>query len=202
MPRGVQIPEIRQQLFAALERVIVQDGSGKISGRGITVEAGVATGLLYAHFSDLDSFLAAYAVDRSFAICAGVGPLADQVGQGTVVNNIATALLATPLATLRALTRLLAARPILNCQVQETLGENTAGLNAIQPAVAGYLRKEQHAGRSAGSHDHDAMALAIVGVLHHQVIGVAAEQDVGAVLIRLLAELTGAPTPPARVRTS
>lgn len=190
MPRGVVIPEIRQQLFAAVERVIARDGSGKVSGRAITVEAGVATGLLYTHFSDLDAFLTAYAVDRSFAISATSATLAEEAGLGDVAGNITAALLATPLVTIRTLTRLLAARPELIDQVQDILGPNTAGLGAIRPAVVGYWIEEQRLGRINAQDDPEALALAVVGALHHLVLGDATERSIRADLTRTVAALS------------
>jgi AcrR family transcriptional regulator len=170
MPRGVAIPEIRQHLFSAVERVIVRDGPGRLSGRAVTGEAGVATGLLYAHFTDLDDFLAAYAVDRAFLVSAGAAALADRVGEGSVARNLCDALQATPLAAVRPWARLLVARPDLVGRVRAVLGEDTAGLDAFEASVAAYLARERRIGRVAATADPSALALALVGVLHHLVL--------------------------------
>src|SRR5687767_5167634 len=105
MPRGVAIPEVRQQLFAAVERVIAGAEPSRLTGRAVTREAGVATGLLYAHFANFDAFLTGYAVDRAFQISAEVAGLPARAGSGTVAGNVSEAVLATPLGTLLALTR-------------------------------------------------------------------------------------------------
>jgi len=170
MPRGVAIPELRQQLFAATERVIAAAGPGRLTSRSVTHEAGVATGLLYAHFANFDDFLAGYAVDRAFQIAGEVAGLPDRAGSGTVAGNLSRAVLATPRATLLALTRLMAAHPDLAPKVEALLGSGTAGLQAIETAVAGYLAAEQRLGRVPASADPDALALAVVGVLHHAVL--------------------------------
>ena len=39
MPRGVAIPELRQQLFAAAERVIAASGVSGLTGRAVTRES-------------------------------------------------------------------------------------------------------------------------------------------------------------------
>ncbi|MBO4209677.1 TetR family transcriptional regulator [Micromonospora echinofusca] len=167
MPRGVAIPGLRQELFAAVERLIAADGPGRLTGRAVTREAGVATGLLHAHFANFDDFLTGYAVDRSFQISGEVAGLPDRAGSGTVTGNLCTAVLATPLATLTALTRLTASRPELTAHVEAVLGSDVAGLRGIERAVAGYLAAEQRLGRMPAAADAGALATALVGVLHH-----------------------------------
>ena len=167
MPRGVAIPEVRQQLFAAVERVIAGAEPSLLTGRAVTREAGVATGLLYAHFANFDNFLTGYAVDRAFQISGEVAGLPARAGSGTVAGNVSEAVLATPLGTLLALTRLMVFRPGLAAQVEAILGGGTAGLQAVERAVAGYLAAEQQLGRVPAGADPEALALAVVAVLHH-----------------------------------
>ncbi|PXY26904.1 TetR/AcrR family transcriptional regulator [Prauserella muralis] len=177
MPRGVAIPEIRQHLFAAAEQVIVRDGPAKLSGRAVTGQAGVASGLLYAHFADLDEFLAAYAVDRGFLVSAEAANLPRRAGSGSVAGNLCDAVLATPPVTLPALTRLLVSRPELTGRVRAVLGERTAGLDAIEGAAATYLRREQRLGRVVEAADPGALALTLVGVVHHVMLTAPGEAD-------------------------
>jgi len=170
MPRGVAIPELRQQLFAAVERVIATSGAGGLTGRAVTREAGVATGLLYAHFATFDDFLAGYAIDRAFQISGEVAGLPSRAGSGTVAGNLADAVLATPPGTLLALTRLMVLRPELAAGVEAVLGERTAGLRAVERAIAGYLAAEQQLGRVPAGADLPALALTVVAVLHHMAL--------------------------------
>jgi AcrR family transcriptional regulator len=167
MPRGVAIPEIRQQLFAAVERLIAGGGASRLTGRAVTREAGVATGLLHAHFGNFDDFLIAYAIDRAFQISGEVAGLPQRAGSGTVAENLQQAVLATPLGTLLTVTRLTAFRPEIAAQVEAMLGGETAGLQAVERAIAGYLAAEQQLGRVAAGADTEALAVAVVGVLHH-----------------------------------
>ncbi|WP_327010841.1 TetR/AcrR family transcriptional regulator [Dactylosporangium sp. NBC_01737] len=191
MPRGVAIPEPRQQLFAALERVIAAEGPGGLTGRAVTRAAGVATGLLYTHFADFDAFLTGYAVDRAFQLAGAVAGLPERAGTGTPAGNLGDALLATPLDTLTAFARLTACRPGLTAGVEAVLGEGTGGLQAVERAAAAYLAAEQRLGRVPAGADTGALALAVVGVLHH----VALTADPGpagpAGIRRALAALTG-----------
>lgn len=203
MPRGVAIPEIRQRLFAAVERVIARDGPGGLSGRSVTGEAGVATGLLYAHFTNLDQFLADYAVDRAFLVSAEVAALPERAGTGSVVGNLYDAVVATPLTTVGALVRLHVSRPELAERVDAVLGDRTAGLDAVENAAATYLAEEQRLGRFAATADPDALALALVGALHRLVLAGASEADVRARIQRTITALienitTATPRRPAQ----
>jgi AcrR family transcriptional regulator len=184
VPRGVAIPELRQQLFAAAEQVIIREGPARLSGRAVTGEAGVAAGLLYAHFTDFDDFLAAYAVDRSFTIAAAVGALA---GTGDVAADLCDAVLAIPRDTLTALARILVLRPELAARVNAVLGDRAAGLDAIEQAAAAHLAAARRAGRIAA--DPAAVALALVGVLHHLVLSGA--DDLETRLRQAIAALVG-----------
>ncbi|TDB79069.1 TetR/AcrR family transcriptional regulator [Micromonospora sp. KC721] len=167
MPRGVAIAEPRQQLFAALERLIAGEGPGRLTSRAVTREAGVATGLLYAHFSTFDGFLVGYAVDRAFQISSRATNLSERAGSGTVAGNLSDAALASPLGMLLAVTRLMACRPELATEVEAVLGDGAAGLRAVERATADYLTAEQQLGRVPVDTDVEALALAVVGVLHH-----------------------------------
>jgi AcrR family transcriptional regulator len=180
VPRGVAIPEIRQQLFAAAERVILRDGPDRLSGRAVTGEAGVATGLLYAHFADFDDFLAAYAIDRSFVVSAAAAALPERAGSGSVAGNLCDAVLSTAPSTVLALTRVLISRPQLAGHTRRVLGDRTAGLDAIEGAAAAYLAAEQRLGRVAPAAEPAALALALVGVLQRLILAAATESDLRA----------------------
>ena len=70
MPRGVAIPEVREQLFAAADRILGRAGPAGLTTRAITAEAGVANGVLHRHFRDLDAFLAEFTASRPAASTA------------------------------------------------------------------------------------------------------------------------------------
>lgn len=195
MPRGVAIPQLRQELFAAAERVVARAGPARLSGRAVTGEAGVATGLLHAHFGDFDEFLTAYAVDRSFLISAAVAGLPERAGRGEAARNLAEALSAVPLPALAMLARLMVLRPELAGRVQAVLGDRAAGLDAIERAAAAYLAAERRLGRITA--DPSAVALALVGVLHHLVLAPGPVEDVAPRLRRTVDALIAADTAPA-----
>ena len=57
MPTGVAIRDVRQQLFAAAERVLLRDGPSGLTSRAVTAEAGCAKGVLHRHFADFPLFV-------------------------------------------------------------------------------------------------------------------------------------------------
>jgi AcrR family transcriptional regulator len=162
MPRGVAIDGVRQRLFAAAETVILRDGAGGLRGRSVTAQAGVATGLLHAHFGDFEGFLVAYVVDRSFELTAAAGDI--EAARGTP-TDLCDELAALPQRTATALARLLAARPELRTKAAEILGPESAGFTGLTDGIAQRLTAESAAGRIAGTAAPDAAAYAIVAVL-------------------------------------
>ena len=165
MPRGVAIDGARQRLFSAAEAVILRDGVVGLKGRAVTAQAGVATGLLHAHFGDFEGFLVAYAVDRSFVLGAEAAEAAPS-GIGAEVS-VAEALcaqldgLSQPTAT--AFARLLAARPDLRERAAEVLGADAAGFEGVTAAVAEQLDAEERTGRLRAETRAGDLAYAVVG---------------------------------------
>lgn len=165
-PRGVAIPDIRQQLFDAAERVLLQKGPAGLTGRAITKEAGCATGLLYNHFADLDTFLAALFLDRAGKTGAGMASLPDRAGKGIVVDNLMDAIETLFTGNLLALAGLAMARPSIIAHLGEALSDGTLNMDASERAFAAYLRAEQEHGRIDTEADVASLALALVGAAH------------------------------------
>jgi AcrR family transcriptional regulator len=191
MPRGVLIPEVRQQFFAALERLIAAEGLSGLTGRAVTREAGVATGLLYTHFRTWDNFLAGYATDRSFQIAGGVAGLPGRAGSGTVAANLTGAIGAMALDEVAPLLRLLASRPDLVTAVEEVLGPGMAGLSSVEQAAERYLSAEARLGRLPADVDAGALALALTGVLHRLALSGTDPEQVAERVGRVVAAVVG-----------
>lgn len=157
MPRGVPIDGARQRMFAAAEGVVLRDGVAGLRGRAVTAEAGVATGLLHAHFGDFDRFLVAYVVDRSFALTAEASAALGPADRRPAAEAVCDALEALPRPAVTTLARLLAARPDLLAPAAESLGAESTGFAGVTRAVADRLAAET--GRSeAGGPDSSASA--------------------------------------------
>ncbi|MFJ9848034.1 TetR/AcrR family transcriptional regulator [Streptomyces sp. NPDC101150] len=166
-PRGVAIPDVRERLFAAAERVLAREGPGGLTGRAITAEAGCAKGLLNVHFAGLDEFIAELCLDRFGRTARTAGELPARAGRGTIAENlvaVARVLLDSvgPTVATLALTR-----PAAFLRVRQALEAGAPGFAAIEEAIAAYLRAEQRLGRLAAGADTGTVALALVGTVHH-----------------------------------
>jgi AcrR family transcriptional regulator len=166
-PRGVAIPELREQLFSATERVLARDGAGALTGRAITREAGCATGLLYNHFGDLDDFLTEFITDRMRSVAKSNETLLAQIGTGTVEANLVGFALSrfTP-RMLHAVTLALA-RPGMIGKLRSTRSAERPPLGGAEATLVRYLTGERERGRIHAQSDPDALALALIGAIHH-----------------------------------
>lgn len=165
-PRGVAIPDIREQLFAAAERVLAHDGPAALSSRMIAREAGVATGLLYRHFTDLDGFLIEFIADRRKSALQFVEILLTQAGAGSVAGNLTAAAVALG-STAAPVLRLVTSQPAL---LRHMHAGHTAGppvLHEIERAFAAYIERERELGRIRADADVETLALGLVAIWHH-----------------------------------
>ncbi|MFI9051608.1 TetR/AcrR family transcriptional regulator [Streptomyces sp. NPDC053427] len=192
-PRGVAIPDVRERLFAAAEQVLVREGPAGLTGRAITSEAGCAKGLLNAHFAGLDEFIAELCLDRFARTARTARELPARAGRDTVVENlvaVAHVLLDSvgPTVASLALTR-----PAAFLRVRQALETGAPGFAAVEEAIAAYLRAEQRLGRLAEGTDTGAVALALVGTVHHLLMtSWSGAPDQRAQAERLVALLAGA----------
>src|SRR5262249_4406766 len=141
MPRGIAIPELSEQLFQAVERLLEREGPSGLSGRAITREAGVATGLLYNHFADLDELLAWFILARARAWVGHVEGSSSRLGRGAVAGTLPGAAPATaPVITL--MYNLVISRPSLARRLHELLHGSEMSLLTLEGAFAAYLEAE------------------------------------------------------------
>jgi len=127
MPTGVALRDVREQLFAAAERVLLRAGPSGLTSRSVTEEAGVAKGVLHRHFADFDAFLADLVRSRIARIELQSAALCDSAGTGTVEGNLADALtvLFGPVAV--AIVGIVTFRDDLRHRLREARPENDAG---------------------------------------------------------------------------
>lgn len=197
-PRGVATPDVRERLFAAAEQVLEREGPGALTSRSITTEAGCAKGLLHTHFAGLDAFVAELVLDRLARTARRAEGLPGRAGRGDVVENlvdVALALLdsAGPTVTTLALTRPGAAR-----QFREGMEAGVPGFTAVQESIAAYLDAELRLGRLATGLDAEAVALAVVGTVHHlRMTGCDPARDARGLVRRLVDALVAAAVVPS-----
>ena len=166
-PRGKAIPQLRERLILAGERVLVAGGPGAVTARAVAREAGVATGLLYHHFGNFDDFLAELVIDRLRAQAERMDGFPQRAGSRTVEENLADAaagLLESPALAVADLVR---SRAGLSVKVMEEMDAGAAGMPQVQRAIAGYLDAERRLGRIAAGADTEAGALLLMGAVHH-----------------------------------
>ncbi|MCW2876564.1 MAG: transcriptional regulator, TetR family [Sphaerisporangium sp.] len=172
-PRGVAFPELKEQLFTAAERVLLREGPGGLTGRAITREARVATGLLYNHFTDIEEFLAELVLDRGRLAAEGVTRLRSRVGEDTVIGNLTEAALGFG-TKVPALATLVRSRPALANRLHEQSPAGAPVLSEIEGAFATYLEAEKELGRIAAGADTQTLAFALVATVHRLVTDPAA----------------------------
>jgi AcrR family transcriptional regulator len=166
MARGVAIPEVREQLFAAADRVLTRDGPAGLTTRAVTTEAGVANGVLHRHFRDLDEFLAAFVASRLEEIADGAAALPDRAGDGTVTGNLTEATVALFGGNANALMSLVVAKPDLGQALEHAAG----GLGDIERHFADYLDAEKRLGRIGPGADTETLAFTLLGTVHHLIL--------------------------------
>jgi AcrR family transcriptional regulator len=166
-PRGQAIPNIRERLFRAAERVLMEGGPGALSARSVAREANVAAGALYNHFDDLDDFLAELVIERFRVQAERARELPERAGSGTVQENLTIAALALLESPTLAVADLVRARVGLSARVMASLDAGAPGMADVQAAIVTYLERERSLGRVARAADTEAAALMLTGAMHH-----------------------------------
>lgn len=195
-PRGVAIPDIRERLFAAAERVLAREGPAALTSRAITGEAGCAKGMLHAHFAGLDEFVAELILDRFARTAHQAGQLPALAGRSTVAENLTTVALALLSSAGPTVAGLALTRPAASLQIRQALQGGAPGFTTIQEAITDYLTAEQHLGRLPHGTDTASVALALVGTVHHLLMTSTADApDPREQTQHLVALLVGSPWP-------
>jgi AcrR family transcriptional regulator len=166
-PRGVAIPNIREELFQATERLLARVGPSGLSSRAITQEAGVAKGILYNHFKDLDTFLAEFVADRFRRTEEGAARLPQLAGKGTVVGNLTDATISVFGEDATLIANLVMARPVLINQIEDSDSPGAFSFREVERHIAAYLDAEKKLGRVSKEADTKTIALVLVGAVHH-----------------------------------
>jgi AcrR family transcriptional regulator len=166
VPTGVAIRDVREQLFAAAERVLVRDGPNALTSRAVTTEAACAKGVLHRHFADFDAFLVELVLDRIARIDGQAAALRDSAGTGTVAGNLVGALTDLFGSVAVAIVGLITFRDELRVRLRQVTRPGVPMLSEAVAMVASYLTAERAMGRVAADADVDTLALALVGSGH------------------------------------
>jgi AcrR family transcriptional regulator len=166
VPTGVAIRDVREQLFAAAERVLLRAGPHALTSRAVTTEAGCAKGVLHRHFADFDAFLTELVMDRIARLADDAAALQAAVGTGTVTGNLTDALTSVfgPVAV--AIVSLITFRDDLRARLRQTRPRGVPLLTEATEMIAGYLDAERHLGRIAADADVAVLAPTLIGAGH------------------------------------
>ncbi|WP_219664345.1 TetR/AcrR family transcriptional regulator [Streptomyces bambusae] len=193
-PRGVAIPDLRERLFDAAERVLARDGAAALTSRAITAEAACAKGVLHTHFAGLDEFVAELVLDRFTRSAALAATLPARAGGDSVAGNLVE-LSAAVLSLDPGVVGLAVTRPAAAVRVRAAWAEGAPGFDAIQASIEAYLDAERGLGRIGPDTDTGSVALALVGTLHHLLMtsrpGGSAPHEQAERLIRTLTRPSG-----------
>ncbi|WP_405161734.1 TetR family transcriptional regulator [Nocardia sp. NBC_01499] len=166
MPTGVALRDVREQLFDAAERILLQDGPSALTSRAVTTEAGCAKGVLHRHFADFDAFLAELVLDRIARIDHQAAALRASAGTGTVVGNLSDALTDVFGTVAVAIVSLVTFRDELRARLRQTRPTGVPLLAEATAMIAAYLGAEREQGRIVAAADVDVLAPTLIGAGH------------------------------------
>ncbi|MFD6431680.1 TetR/AcrR family transcriptional regulator [Streptomyces venezuelae] len=166
-PRGVAIPDLRERLFGAAERIVAREGAAALTSRSVTSEAGCAKGILHTHFGGVDAFVAELVLDRFARTAAHARELPARAGQDTVAANLTGVALGLLDSLDPRVVGLALTSNATSQRIREALAEGSPGFCAIQGELTAYLDAEKRLGRVADGTDTATTALALVGTVHH-----------------------------------
>jgi AcrR family transcriptional regulator len=161
--------DAREQLFEAAERVLAREGATGLTSRAITDEAGVAKGLIYRYFTDLDEFLAELTATWVRAAVGAVSDFPERAGHGSIRDNLCATLLTLfgPGSHVPMVTVMVASRPALMLRLHRAVQEGMFG--RVEESFAAYLEAERLLGRLRSGADTQAAAIVLLGAAHHLV---------------------------------
>lgn len=166
MPTGVALHDPRKQLFDAAERVLLRGGTGALTSRAVTAEAGVAKGVLHRYFEDFDAFLAELVLDRTDRLRERGAALGEAAGEGTVVGNLTMALVELFDSDVLVLIGVVIARNAVRDRLRRAGLRGMPLLREATMMVSAYLAAEQERGRVAADADVPALAPTLIGGAH------------------------------------
>ncbi|ALG12273.1 TetR/AcrR family transcriptional regulator [Kibdelosporangium phytohabitans] len=166
MPTGVSIRDVRAQLFAAADRILLSAGPSALTSRAVTTEAGCAKGVLHKHFDDFDAFLAEYVLDRVEQMDAQAAALRGRVGTGNVVDHLTGALISLFESVAVAVVALVTFRDELRTRLRDAWPAGVPVLTEGAIMLGAYLADEQRLGRVPADADVETLAAMLIGSTH------------------------------------
>ncbi|GLZ35149.1 TetR family transcriptional regulator [Lentzea sp. NBRC 105346] len=166
MPTGVALRDVREQLFAAADRILLRDGPSALTSRAVTTEAGCAKGVLHKHFADFDDFLAEFVLARVDRMDPQAAALREVAGDGTVEDNLTDALIALFGSVAVAIVALVTFRDELRARLRRSLPAGVPVLTEAATMIGDYLFTERDLGRIAADADVHTLSAMLIGSAH------------------------------------
>ena len=141
--------DIREQILAAAERVVIDRGLGAATTRAIAETAGCAEGSIYRYFPDKHALFIEVIKRRYPEFMELLASLPDRVGKGSVQRTLEE-IVAASLRFYRGLVPLVAGTLTEHKLLEEQrrhFVETKTGPMKVLNGVAEYVRREQRTGR-------------------------------------------------------
>lgn len=170
-PTGVALRDPREQLFAAAERIIAQDGPSALTSRSVTAEAGCAKGVLHRHFADFDAFLVELVGERTVRMRLRFMELNDRVGTGSIVDNLTAALIEVFNPVTLGIVGMVLFRDELRNRLRDTTPVGIPLLTEAADLVVSYLDLEESSLRIDSAADTLILAANLISTGHLRYAG-------------------------------
>jgi AcrR family transcriptional regulator len=160
------LPDQKERLIAATEKLLASHGLGCVSTRDIAKAANVAEGALYHHFGDKAELILSVVLHQLGDFPEVLQSLPLQVGENTVQKNLET-VLESAFAFHHRITPLvcsLFADQELLARVRGMMNERSMGPGRAAVAIAAYLRAEQQLGRVSAHADPETISEVMMAV--------------------------------------
>jgi AcrR family transcriptional regulator len=175
---------MRARIVDAAEQMVVEQGVRAATTKALARAAGCAEGTLYVHFPDRMAILAAIFEARWPQAADALAALQQQVGSGSVVDNLTSTLLRIEsfLAALEPLVAALKSDPSIAEALQRRWRDLGAGPHTVVEGIADYVAAEQAAGRVSAHIDPRTAGEVLMGFLFYVRTSSRFSSDPGATL--------------------
>jgi AcrR family transcriptional regulator len=156
---------MRDQIVTAAEKLIRTEGLARATTRNIAAGAGCSEGTIYRHFRSQEDVFLAVLTERMPQFVTVMRGIAGDVGKGDVRNNL-SAVMRSALEFYQATIPInvaIFAEPKILDRYRTWMREHNVGPHRGVEQLAGYLAKEQQAGRISGEISPPAAAGLLLG---------------------------------------
>jgi AcrR family transcriptional regulator len=195
VPTGTALRDVRAQLFAAAERILLRAGPEALTSRAVTTEAGCAKGVLHRHFEDFDAFLAEFVLARIERMDDQTANLREAAGTGEVAENLTNALVSLFDSAAVAVVALVTFRDELRARLRMAYPAGVPVLTNAMTIIGDYLAAERDLGRVPAEAPIDVHAAMLIGSAHLLYADRTGPNPATEEVRRMVATVLGGPVP-------